>query len=101
VTFLGDRLSESLTGETSAEVVNVFGEDLEAIDKVAADIGGVLEKVEGVVDLQVQHDAQTPAMTVDLDAEALALHGIKAQDALDALHAAYAGDTVGQTYVGA
>jgi CzcA family heavy metal efflux pump len=101
VTFLGDRLSESLTGETSAEVVNIFGEDLDAIDKAAADIGNVLGKVDGVVDLQVQHDAQTPAMTVNLDAEALALHGIKAQDALDALHAAYAGDTVGQTYVGA
>ena len=100
VTFLGDRLSESLTGETSAEVVNVYGEDLEAIDKAAADIGAVLEKVEGVVDLQVQHDAQTPAMTVTLDPEALALHGIKAQDALDTLHAAYAGNTVGQTYSG-
>lgn len=101
VTFLGDRLSESLTGETSAEVVNVFGEDLEGIDKVVADIGDVLGKVEGVVDLQVQHDAQTPAMTVDLDTEALALRGIKAQDALDTLHAAYAGDIVGQTYAGA
>ncbi len=100
VTFLGDRLSESLTGETSAEVVNVFGEDLEAIDKAAADIGTALAGVEGIVDLQVQHDAQTPAMSVALDAEALALYGIKAQDALDVLHAAYAGETVGQTYAG-
>ena len=100
VTFLGDRISESLTGETSAEVVNIFGDDLIAIDEAATAIGAVLEKVEGVVDLQVQHDAQTPAISVTLDAEALAAHGIKAQDALEALHTAYAGATVGQTYAG-
>ncbi len=100
VTFLGDRISESLTGETSAEVVNIFGDNLDELDKAATSIGEVLGKVEGVVDLQVQHDAQTPAMTIALDAEALALHGLKAQDVLETVHAAYAGAPVGQTYAG-
>ena len=100
VTFLGDRLSESLSGETAAEVINIFGDDLEAIDATASAIGDALGKVNGIVDLQVQHDAQTPALTVALDAEALALHGLKAQDVLETVHTAYAGATVGQTYAG-
>ncbi|MBX7199094.1 MAG: efflux RND transporter permease subunit [Rhodospirillaceae bacterium] len=101
VTFLGDRVSESLTGETAAEVVNIYGDDLEAIDRAATAIGDTLEKVEGVADLQVQHDAETPAMMVELDPEALAAHGLKAQDALETLHTAYAGAVVGETYAGA
>jgi len=100
VTFLGDRLSESLTGETAAEVVNIFGDDLDALDKIATSVGDTLGKVPGVVDLQVQHAAQTPAIAIALQPEALAAYGLKAQEVLDTLQAAYAGATVGQTYAG-
>ena len=100
VTFLGDRLSESLTGETSQMVVNVFGDDLDTLDKVAANVGGAIGKVDGVVDLRVQHASNTPAISVSLDAAALAAYGLKSQDALDVLQSAFAGDIVGQTYDG-
>ena len=42
----------------------------------------------------------TPAMTVALDPEALALYGLKSQDVLEVIHSAFAGATVGQTYAG-
>ena len=100
VTFLGDRLSESLTGETAAEVVNIYGDDLAALDEVAKTIGDVLGKVDGVADLQVQHDALTPSISVALDPDALAAFGLKTQDVQDTIHSAYAGATVGQTYAG-
>ena len=32
VTFLGDRISESLSGETAQVAVKVFGDDLDALD---------------------------------------------------------------------
>ena len=100
VTFLGDRMSESLTGETAQVVLNVFGDDLDALDKVAATAGSAIEKVPGVVDLRVQHASETPAVSVSLDAAALAAYGLKAQDALDVLQSAFAGTVVGQTYAG-
>jgi len=100
VTFLGDRLSESLTGETGAEVVNIFGEDLDLLDKVAASAGDALSKVSGIVDLEVPHASQTPAMRVSLRTDALAAYGLRAQTVLEAIQAAYAGATVGQTYSG-
>jgi len=100
VTFLGDRLSESLTGETSQMVVNVFGEDLDVIDRVAANVGQAIGKVPGVVDLRVQRAANTPALSVTLDQAALSSYGLRAQDALDVLQSAYSGTIVGQTYAG-
>jgi len=100
VTFLGDRLSESLTGETAQEVVNIFGDDLSTLDRVAAAAGDALAKVPGVVDLQVSHVAQTPAMRVTLQPERLAARGLRAQDVLETVQEAYAGATVGQAYAG-
>ena len=47
VTFLGDRFSESLTGETAAVVVNVFGDDLDALDATGARIAAALGGVDG------------------------------------------------------
>jgi Cu/Ag efflux pump CusA len=100
VTFLGDRMSESLTGETAQMVVNVFGDDLDTLDRVAASAGQAIGTVEGVVDLRVQHASNTPALGITLDPAALAAYGLKAQDALDVLQSAYAGTVVGQTYAG-
>ena len=100
VTFLGDRLSESLTGETAQEVINIFGDDLDTLDSVAAAAGDALAKVPGVVDLQVSHVAQTPAMRVTLQPERLAARGLRAQDVLETVQEAYAGATVGQAYAG-
>ncbi|KAK0338931.1 hypothetical protein LTR94_036611, partial [Friedmanniomyces endolithicus] len=38
LTFLGDRIGESLSGETASLVVNVYGGDLDKIDQAASDI---------------------------------------------------------------
>ena len=43
VTFLGDRLGETLTGETQPVVVNIFGEDLDVLDAKAQEVAKVLQ----------------------------------------------------------
>ena len=50
LTFLGDRIGESLSGETAALAVGVYGADLDTLDKTAAQIAAVMEKVPGAVD---------------------------------------------------
>jgi CzcA family heavy metal efflux pump len=100
VTFLGDRLSESLTGETAQMVVNVFGDDLNTLDRVAANVGQAIGQVQGVVDLRVQRASNTPALSISLNRAALAAYGLRAQDALEVLQSAYAGTILGQTYAG-
>jgi Cu/Ag efflux pump CusA len=70
------------------------------LDKVAASAADALSKVPGVVDLEVPHASQTPAMRVSLRPDALAAYGLRAQTVLEAIQAGYAGATVGQTYSG-
>ena len=47
MTFLGDRIGETITGETAPVVVNIYGDDLDVLDAKAKEVKAVLEKVEG------------------------------------------------------
>jgi CzcA family heavy metal efflux pump len=100
VTFLGDRISESLTGETAQMTVNVIGDDLDMLDRTAANVAQVLGQVPGIVDLTVPQQSATPAISIALEPAKLAANGLRTQDALDVLQSAYAGTLVGQTYAG-
>lgn len=100
VTFLGDRISESLSGETAQVAVKVVGEDLDALDATGDKIIAALGKVPGIVDLQFKRQSGTPTIAIQLLPQALAASGLKAQDVLDTVQTAYAGATMGQTFQG-
>ena len=101
VTFLGDRISESLTGETADIAVKVFGDQLDALDATgAARRPGACRGTPGIADLQFKPQSGTPTFALQLDPAALAASGLKVQDVLDAVQTNYAGATVGQTYAG-
>lgn len=100
VTFLGDRISESLSGVNSAVVVKLFGENLEELDAAGAAVADAIAHVKGAVDLQFKRESAAPVLSLKLKQQALAVHGIKGQEVLDALEGAYAGRRIGQTFVG-
>jgi len=98
VTFLGDRISESLSGETAQVAVKVFGDDLDALESTGGNIVGVLGKIPGIVDLQFKRQGGTPVLAVELLPQAMAAAGLKAQDVLETIETSYAGALVGQTF---
>jgi len=100
VTFLGDRISESLTGETSDIVVKVFGDQLDTLDATGQRIAQALRGTPGIEDLQFKPQSGTPTFALQIDSQALVANGLKMQDVLDAVQTQYAGATVGQTYAG-
>src|SRR5262249_13552899 len=57
VTFLGDRISESLSGETAQVAIKIFGDDLDRLDKTADQVTATLGKVKGIVDLQFKRQS--------------------------------------------
>ena len=71
VTFLGDRISETITGESAPVIVNVYGDDLDQIDDKARDIARVLQSVPGGKNAQVTSPPGAPRMAVRLRSERL------------------------------
>ena len=100
VTFLGDRISESLTGETADIAVKVFGDQLDTLDATGQRISQTLRGTPGIADLQFKPQSGTPTFAIQIQPAALIANGLKMQDVLDAVQSEYAGATVGQTYAG-
>jgi CzcA family heavy metal efflux pump len=97
-TFLSERIGETLSGYTAAVAVNVYGNDLDQLDREAAQVYGVLAKVPGARDLQLQAPPGTPEIAVDLNAPQLAQWGFNPVTVLDDVHTAYEGQQVGDVY---
>jgi CzcA family heavy metal efflux pump len=100
VTFLGDRISESLSGVNAQVVIKIFGDDLDLLDSSANKVVGALGKIKGIVDLQFKRQSGTPSISIHLIPQALAATGLKAQDVLETIETAYAGAKVGQSFQG-
>ena len=100
LTFLGDRISETIAGETAPVVINVFGDDLDIIDAKAAEIAQALNAVPGAKDVQVKSPPGGPRMAVRLRPGRLAQFGYRPVDVLEAIQTAYQGAVVAQVHRG-
>lgn len=98
MTFLGDRIGESISGETAAVVVNLFGDDLDVLDAKAAEVAKSLATVPGAADVQVKAAAGAPRIAVRLRPERVAALGLRPVDVLEAIETAYAGTAAAQVY---
>jgi CzcA family heavy metal efflux pump len=98
LTFLGDRLSESLSGETAQVAINIFGPDLDELDRVADQVAAVVRTVPAAKDVQVKSPSGAPFLRVELRPEGLAQYGFTAADVLDTVETAYQGATAAQVY---
>jgi CzcA family heavy metal efflux pump len=100
VTFLGDRISESISGETASVSISVFGPDLDAIDQVGAQLADALRKLAGAADVQFNSEADLPTMMIRPDSARIAAFGLRPTEVFDAVELAYNGQTVAQVYDG-
>lgn len=100
VTFLGDRISETISGEVSPVVVSLFGDDLDVLDQKAREVAKVLESVRGAADVQVKSPPGVPRLTVQLRPDRLTQFGFRPVEVLEAIETAYQGTVVAQTHRG-
>ncbi len=98
MTFLGDRIGETISGETSPVVVNIFGDDLDVLDAKAQLVASVLRGVDGAEDVQVKSPPGSPRIAVRLRPERLLPLGFRPVEVLEAVQTSYQGTVVAQTY---
>ncbi len=96
LTSLGDRIGESLSGETAAVTINIYGADLAGLDRTAAQIAAVLAKVPGAADVQVKSPPGTPVLQIALDSARMGLRGVSPTDAYDAIEATFQGRVIAE-----
>ena len=98
--FLTERINETLTGYTSGVVVNIFGNNLDTLDRKSAEVARILWTIRGATDIQLQSPPGVPQMVVRLRRAQLEKWGFEPVDVMNAVRTAYQGDIVGQVYHG-
>jgi Cu/Ag efflux pump CusA len=98
LTFLSDRIGESISGETAPVVINLYGENLDDLDSTAADVAAALEAVPGAAEVEVKAPPGAPRMGIRLRPEQLTAFGLRPLEVLETIDVAYQGAIVAQIY---
>ncbi|HME73787.1 MAG TPA: efflux RND transporter permease subunit [Myxococcota bacterium] len=98
LTFLGDRIGETITGEVAPVVVNLFGDDLDALDATAREVARVLATIPGAADVVTRSPPGLPRTAIRLRPERLAHFGFRPTEVMEAVQTAYQGTVVAQTH---
>lgn len=99
-TFLIERVDETISGYTAPVVVNIYGNELDLLDRKAQEVARVMGSIRGATDIQLRAPPGTPLLKVRLRLDALARHGIRPLEVFRAVQTAYEGHEVGQIYEG-
>lgn len=98
--FLVERINETVSGYTSPIVVNIYGQNLDALDRKAAEVADVMRSIEGATDVQVRAPTGEPQLEVRLDLDKLARWGMRPGEVMQTIKTGYDGAKVGDIHEG-
>lgn len=93
---IGHRIDHMLSGTRASIAVKLFGPDLYELRALAREIEGVIQTVEGTVDVAVEQQADVPQVRVNMARPAMARYGVTPKFLADAIDVAFAGEAVSQ-----
>ena len=94
------RFNELISGVRSDVGVKVFGDDLDTLVRVSAQVQTVLQAIRGAADVKTEQVAGLPMLTVKLDRKALARYGISVADVQAIVETAVGGKDAGHVFEG-
>ena len=94
--FLEERIEEVLTGGRGQVVINLFGEDLDVLDRTAEQVRQIVASIPGAADVLSQAQSGSPEVRIALRADRLRQYGFAPLDVLETIQVAYQGVTVAQ-----
>ncbi|WP_077731968.1 efflux RND transporter permease subunit [Methylocaldum sp. 14B] len=97
---ISDRVDEMVTGVRSDIAIKLFGDELEVLKQKADEIIRVLNSIEGAADIRVERVSGQQYLTIDVDRQAIARHGINVADINDIIETAIGGRVSTEIYEG-
>lgn len=97
---ISDRVDEMVTGVRADVAVKIFGDDLDTLIEKANEVARVAHTIRGTGDIKVDRVGGQQNLTVTIDRQAIARHGLNASDVHDVIEAAVGGKPVTEIYEG-
>jgi cobalt-zinc-cadmium resistance protein CzcA len=89
------RIEELISGVRATLALKIYGDDLDQLDRVSAQLKDVLAAVPGVADLSLEANIGKPQIRIEVDRDALARYGLNADDVLTVVRNGIGGEPVG------
>jgi HME family heavy-metal exporter len=93
---ISHRIDHMLSGVRAALAIKIFGEDLDTLRSLAAQIASRLRSVPGLVDLNVEKQTLIPQVRVRAITEQAAMHGLSPAQVVESVEALSNGRVVSQ-----
>ena len=88
------RVEELISGVRATLALKLYGEDLETLDRLTAQLQATLGQVPGVADLSAEANKGKPQLVIKVDREAAARFGINADEILEVVQSGIGGNAV-------
>jgi Cu/Ag efflux pump CusA len=97
---ISHRIDHMLSGTRANLAIKIFGEDLQQLRDLGAQVQAAAQGIEGLVDLSAEQQTDIPTVRVNFDRAALGRYGLQSGTAAEALETALVGREVGQILEG-
>ncbi len=94
------RFNELMSGVRQDVAIKIYGEDLDVLSGYAAQIGKLVNTVDGAVDLYVEEVTGVPQIVIEYKRDQLAKYGLSIRQVNQTVQIAFAGASAGLVYEG-
>jgi cobalt-zinc-cadmium resistance protein CzcA len=94
------RMNELISGVKGDIVVKVFGDDMDKLQTAAQKVAGVLTRVPGVEEVNLERIAGLPFLTIKPKREAISRYGLSVNEVQEIVQAAIGGQRAGDFFQG-
>lgn len=97
---LGHRIDHMVSGTQATIAIKIFGTDLSQLYRLGNQVKAAVEDVEGLVDVSVEQQTETPQLQVRANRDMLARYGITMDQFNRFVESAFNGVKIGDVYEG-
>ncbi|MDH5480055.1 MAG: efflux RND transporter permease subunit, partial [Nitrosomonas sp.] len=94
------RVDEMVTGVRSQIAVKIFGTDLDELRELSEQVARILRTVEGARDIRIERLSGQQSLTIDIDRDAIARHGLNVADVNELIETAIGGKEITNVFEG-
>jgi len=97
---IADMIDDLIAGIKADLGIKIFGEDLETVDRLAAEVQHCVSTVRGAADMQREHILGLPQLSIKVNRGVIARYGLNAADVQELIETALAGKVVTEVIEG-
>ncbi|TXK25015.1 CusA/CzcA family heavy metal efflux RND transporter [Pontibacter qinzhouensis] len=94
------RFNELMTGSKQDVAIKIFGDDLDKLSELGAQVDKLIVGISGVQDVYVEEVTGLPQIVVEYNRASMSQYGLQVADVNMVLRAAFAGQVAGAVYEG-